>query len=324
MFNWRLLAKIAITTLILVVLAWQLDFHSAFLTLSKIAPLAAIGAVGVIFLQTICTAQRFVMVLSRFSARMRLVDSFTVTIEGIFFSQTFLSFLGGDALRIWRVRRLGLSLGDATSAVLLDRLIGILVNHLFLLASLPWLLGLITDYRVRLVLVGLALAGIFGFAAVVGLGVLRGRGGYLHRLRGRVHNRRLGVLLVEASSVGRHFLTDFGQMSRILLLTVLIAGANILFFALILAGMNVDFWLALKCAVLVPAILEITMLPISFAGWGVREGAAIVSFGALGLPASLAVGSSIAFGLTGTLVALVGGITWLTDRHRKVVMLGTE
>lgn len=321
MLDWRLLAKVAITMLILAFLAWQLDFHSAFLTLSGIAPLAAICAVGVIVLQTVCTAERFVMVVARFSARMRLLDSFVVTVEGIFFSQTFLSFLGGDALRIWRVRRLGLSLGDATSAVLLDRLIGILVNHLFLLVTLPWLLGLIVDYRVRLVLIGLALAGVFGFAAIIALGFLRGRGGYLHRLRGRLQNRRLSVLLVEASSVGRHFFTDFGQLLRILLLTLLIAGANIAFFAVILIGMKVDVWLAIKCAVLVPAILEITMLPISFAGWGVREGAAILSFGALGLPASVAVGSSIAFGLTGTLMALLGGTAWMTDRQRKVVLM---
>jgi hypothetical protein len=89
-----------------------------------------------------------------------------------------------------------------------------------------------------------------------------------------------------------------------------------LIFAVILIGMGVAFPLALGCALLVPAIVEITMLPISLAGWGVREGAAVVAFGALGLPADQALGSSIAFGLTVAAVSVLGGILWLIDRRQ--------
>jgi hypothetical protein len=76
------------------------------------------------------------------------------------------------------------------------------------------------------------------------------------------------------------------------------AVANMLTFVFILSGMGVTLPLALGCALLVPAIMEIAMLPISLAGWGLREGAAVVAFGALGLPADQALGASIAFGLT--------------------------
>ena len=90
-------------------------------------------------------AKRQVMVVARFGALFGMRESFRVTLESLFFSQTFVSFLGGDALRIWRIRRLGLPLTDATSAVMLDRLTGIVVNHVLLLMSLPWLLAAITD-----------------------------------------------------------------------------------------------------------------------------------------------------------------------------------
>src|SRR3954465_296445 len=80
--------------------------------------------------------------------------------------------------------------------------------------------------------------------------------------------------------------------------------------------MGVTLPLALGCALLVPAIMEIAMLPISLAGWGVREGAAVVAFGALGLPADYALGASVAFGLTVAAVSMLGGILWLVDRRQ--------
>ena len=308
--------KLGVPALILGVFAWQLDFRLVLRTLSTISPLAVMAAILLLLLQTLAAAQRLVMVVARFGAQFRLRDSFRVTLEGMFFSQTFISFLGGDALRIWRIRRLGLPLVEATSAVLLDRLIGVLVNHLFLLASLPWLLMVVTESSVKIALGVLGVSGVAGFALILALGLLRGRGGYLHRLRSYLPSRRLAILLVEASTVGRHLLTQHAQLARVIFVSTLLALANMFVFAILLCGMGIRPSLAVGCALLVPAVLEIAMLPISIAGWGLREGAAIVAFGAMGLPAHQALGASVAFGLVGAAVSLLGGVLWLADRRR--------
>jgi glycosyltransferase 2 family protein len=107
-----------------------------------------------------------------------------------------------------------------------------------------------------------------------------------------------------------------GLLTWILVLSSVITLANMFIFAIALVGMGVAFPLAAGCALLVPAVVEITMLPISLAGWGVREGAAVVAFGALGLPADQALGASIAFGLTLAAVSMLGGILWLVDRRQ--------
>lgn len=99
--------------------------------------------------------------------------------------------------------------------------------------------------------------------------------------------------------------------------------ANMLTFVFILGGMGVALPLALGCALLVPAIMEIAMLPVSLAGWGLREGAAVVAFGALGLPADQALGASIAFGLTLAAVSMLGGILWFVDR-REMAQISLE
>jgi uncharacterized membrane protein YbhN (UPF0104 family) len=149
--DWRrvliLAFNVATSALILAIIAWQLDWRTVIQSLSSISAFA----IGAAFLAALCqaglAALRFVMVVARFGAKFRLAGSIRVTLEGMFFSQTFLSFLGGDALRIWRIKRLGLPLTEATSAVVFDRLTGIVVNHVLLLASLPWLLAVITDGR---------------------------------------------------------------------------------------------------------------------------------------------------------------------------------
>jgi glycosyltransferase 2 family protein len=315
-----LLVKIAFSALVLAFIVWQLDFGALIVTLSTISGLAVATALAVAFGQAFISAQRLVMVVARFGVHFRLEDSFRLTLEGMFFSQTFISFLGGDALRIWRVRQLGLSTTDATSAIVLDRLIGILVNHVLLLVSLPWLLVIVTDGAVRPILVLLALSGIGGFGLILLIGSLRGRGGLLHRLRARIPVRRIAMLVVEASSVGRHFFTQYRQLGLILFVSAPIALVNMALFAIILLGMGVDASLAFRCVLFVPAIQEIAMLPVSIAGWGVREGAAVVAFGALGLPSHQALAASFAYGLVVAAISLLGGVLWVVDRRQIIAV----
>jgi hypothetical protein len=80
-----------------------------------------------------------------------------------------------------------------------------------------------------------------------------------------------------------------------------------------LYGWRVNLVTAIGCSFLVPGILEIAMLPISFAGWGIREGVAIFAFGTLGVAAPISFGTSIVFALVLLMLGLVGGLLWLFD-----------
>ena len=65
------------------------------------------------------------------------------------------------------------------------------------------------------------------------------------------------------------------------------------------------------CTVLVAAVSLIVAMPISVAGWGVREGALIVVLGTIGVPAGDAVASSLLAGVASLIVALPGGLLLL-------------
>jgi hypothetical protein len=76
-------------------------------------------------------------------------------------------------------------------------------------------------------------------------------------------------------------------------------------------GMNIqlDFGAAF---LVVPAIMLVSMIPISFAGWGVREGAMIFGLGLVGVDTPDALAISVAFGLLQIVIAVPGGVLWLT------------
>ncbi|MCH8237952.1 MAG: flippase-like domain-containing protein [Proteobacteria bacterium] len=72
--------------------------------------------------------------------------------------------------------------------------------------------------------------------------------------------------------------------------------------------------------VLFHLVILVTTIPISIAGWGVRETAMVGLFGLIGVPAEGALVLSVLFGLIGIAVALPGGAVWLASRDRGETM----
>src|SRR5712691_6711112 len=99
------LLKLAFTIAILCAIVAKADFRQIFATLSLIAPVSVLVGLALAFLQSGIAAARLSIVIALYQRRLPLWDSFRVTLESAFFSQTFVSFLGGDALRIWRDRK---------------------------------------------------------------------------------------------------------------------------------------------------------------------------------------------------------------------------
>ena len=68
---------------------------------------------------------------------------------------------------------------------------------------------------------------------------------------------------------------------------------------------------------LVPPVILIATVPISIAGWGVREGSMIVAFGYAGLPQSDGLVVSVLIGLTFFAIGAIGGIVWIVSNGRR-------
>src|SRR5437588_11207120 len=86
-------------------------------------------------------------------------------------------------------------------------------------------------------------------------------------------------------------------------------------FLIISYDLGIDLRL-LDAIALVPVIMAASILPISIAGWGVRESAAVVLLGEVGIAASDAVTLSVVFGLINVATACLGGLCWLVMANR--------
>jgi uncharacterized membrane protein YbhN (UPF0104 family) len=233
----------------------------------------------------------------------RFVQALDVVFIGAFFSQTLISFVGGDAMRIWRIVRSNVALGIAARSVVLDRVSGLAGLLVLVLVTLPFLLQLVTDAAMRLGLLAALIGGVGGFAVLASFKYLPDT---LRRLR-------LFHWIAELAAAAMSVTRSMQVMVVVFGLSLAIHLLNIAIIYVLALGLSIDlaFW---HCLLLVPPVMFLSMLPISVAGWGVREGAMIVALGLVGVTPAQSVALSVCFGLGLLAISLPGGMLWLLHR----------
>jgi hypothetical protein len=108
----------------------------------------------------------------------------------------------------------------------------------------------------------------------------------------------------ELSRAGRRLFTNPRQCRAVLGLSVMTIALTVLAFKF--AGDAIGSRLSLgSWMLIVPPVTLIQLVPVSLAGWGVREAALVVALGSFGI--------SVLVGLCLILVGLPGGLIWLAD-----------
>ncbi|WP_340117340.1 lysylphosphatidylglycerol synthase transmembrane domain-containing protein [Pelagibius sp. 7325] len=266
----------------------------------RLQPLAALAAVLLLAGIALVSGLRWWLVGRAIAAPLALRDCISLMFVGIFFSQVLPTSIGGDAVRILYAGRRGLPYGRAFSGVMLERIGGLLALVLMVAGGALWLGERIDPPLLRLALIA-ALPGLLVVLAMLCCldlmplprGLLRvGRPFFALAADARkVLLAPLGSLILLALSVLSHLLT---------------VGA--VFVLAIGLGVGLEFSAALAA---VPAIVLITFIPLSFAGWGLREGAAVVMLGFVGLAPEEAVALSVLLGVATLIAGLPGLAFWL-------------
>src|SRR5262249_57857056 len=95
-----------------------------------------------------------------------------------------------------------------------------------------------------------------------------------------------------------------------LALSALTTGFTILGFKLVADGVGSHLPLG-NWIMIVPPVMLIQLLPISLAGWGVREAVLVVALAPFGVPAEAGLAMSVLFGMCLIASGLPGGLIWL-------------
>jgi uncharacterized membrane protein YbhN (UPF0104 family) len=238
--------------------------------------------------------------------RLSVARAVLYTLIGSFFSQVLPSTIGGDAARIWLLARDTGAWKNAIFSVLIDRIVGLIWLAVLVLFCLPWSLALIANPvgRTALILIGVA-----GAAAPVGLLILSLLGGTSFAHWKAV--RHLADIARTAWNVLSSART--GAAIAVISITVHLMTVAVLWFCAQAIGSSFTF---LNALLLIPPVILISAIPVSIAGWGVRESAMIAAFTYAGLPESDGLLVSILFGASSFIIGAAGGIAWSLSANR--------
>jgi uncharacterized membrane protein YbhN (UPF0104 family) len=263
-------------------------------------------AIALTFLQIFVGVLRWREVSAACGAELQLRQAMRYNVIGSFFNQTLPSAIGGDAVRLWLVARAGAGWRAATYSIFVDRAIGLIALAILIVASLPWSYNLITDPSGRSALLLLDLAALAGGLGFLVFGALKWpwlktwwATHHIHAcavIANRViFSKRRGVL-VSSLSLLVHVLTSVIAWCVVQSIAAPISFGDVF--------------------LLVPPVILITLMPISIAGWGVREAAMGLAFGFAGLSANEGVNISLLYGAVSFIVGAVGGLVWVLSAEK--------
>ncbi len=313
MKHLKTVVRVVLSAVLLGYLLSMVDLDQAEGLIRQGRPLYILAALGVALFDRWLMAYKWVILLrvKRIALTVRQATEvyWTSTFLGVFLPAT----VGGDALRFLAIWRRGFPSRDVIASIMVERLLGFVALFAFLALSIflnltlsPGLLPKTVWHPLRLIALGaLALTGLFALTMHPRAARLFARGS------ARVHGR-LGALLAKVRSFYQAYLGYKDHpvaLSQFLALS-LFENLLPLTWTYLLAqafGIEIPF---LYYFVLIPIVLVLVRLPISFDGFGVQEGAFVYLLSLVGTPAS----DAFFLGLTSHILALVsvlpGGILY--------------
>jgi uncharacterized membrane protein YbhN (UPF0104 family) len=298
-------AKVAVTGLLLYFVLREVALTEVAARLAELSPWPLLAAAGMVGLQNVGVVtwrwERILGAIDQAVARWRLVG---IVVISLFFNQVLPSTVGGDGMRMWLLHRRGSPLGAAVRSVIMDRLLGLLG---LLLLTLAGALGLVWRHPESVPVWSALAAALGGIAVIAGAPLLLRLSGWLPFAAPRRH---LETIAGEVETLWR----DKPLLARLIGVSVL--GHLFLCLAVWLTALAIGIASPLLGTLAVlPAVLLAASLPVSIAGWGVREGGMVVGLGLLGVAAGDAALVSVFFGLLYLAFGAAGGLAWLFQ-HR--------
>jgi len=296
--------RFAITLGLFALIAGYIDFGEALDVMLRASPWLLLAALAMQTLSTLFAAWRWGLIMRALGFERPMDFWLRVYFIGSWFNQALPSSIGGDAMRVLEVGRTGYRKRHALAGVFVDRAVGVFGLLLLNLVAINLLPSDFPNWLTHLVNL-IALAGCGGFLAMILLRHLPGLDRYrilapVDHLAQQVHR----LYARPARLLGHSLLSIASHLCSIAAVWLIARGT----------GMGLDLYHFL---IAMPPVFLLTFVPISLAGWGIREGAMVGIFMLVGADKDHILAVSILYGLTLIISSLPGGLFWLDSRHHR-------
>lgn len=252
-------------------------------------------AVIALVVQTFVLAARFRAIVAALAEPITARAAVELSFVCALFNQVLPSAVGGDAVRAWRLRADGRPWREAVNAVLLDRASGVLVFAVLAAVAVTLAGGALAPLRA--VLWAVVAVGLAGFAAVAAA----------ERLPLPHAVQRLLAASGWPADVRIVFGTRVAPRAAVLSVASQLLGALAVYCLAVAVGVDVVFGVFIAAAL---CMLLTMMIPLSYAGWGIREVGAVWVFARLGISTEMSLAISVLFGAALFVSSLPGLIFW--------------
>ena len=301
----KFLLRLAATALILTLIMRSINTAQLWQVLKQTRLDYLAAALLLQFGSTAVSAYRWQLIMQNLNFGQDFAFYWRSYFKGMFLNQGLPTSIGGDAVRMLDVARRGFRKRDTLYGVMVDRIIGL--GALMSLTLLAYLLSpdLLPKqvHRPILTIISFGAVGVFGIFFIKYFT-------WLNRFP------KLAIISIIAQRLHQALSSK----------RVLLVAASLLIPFLALLGFFATGWaLGLEYSLmtyfaLVPPALVLTVIPISVAGWGVREGALVGLFSLIGADKTAVLMMSLLYGLTLIIVSLPGLVTYLKGRHHLKVL----
>ncbi|MDH4036662.1 MAG: flippase-like domain-containing protein [Candidatus Krumholzibacteria bacterium] len=299
----RWTVKIAVSAGLMVFLLRKISLPELERLIRTMDPVLLVSAVAVFVVSNVAGWLQWHVLLSAGGISAGRARTFGFYNVGLFFNNFLPANIGGDAVKVYDVTRLGGSVYHVIAVTLLDRLLGVfslcvlaIAADLFLIAREP------TPYAYYLALFAACMLPAIGFYFFRPLGNAFRRA--VLRVRPLALDRRITSIIDHLSPFkGRRAL-----VARLVAFSILIQMLRVLTHVLVgmAMGVTMDFHVLCQFFVFVP-ILSLAMIPpVTINGLGIREGLGILLFAQAGIGRTDAFAMEFVTYIISVLASLVG------------------
>jgi len=295
--------KLIITIVIFYVLFQYIDFehvikvlkksHGGFILLALLAQLAS----------TLIAAYRWRLIMKLLDFHEKVSFYVQSYFRGTFFNQVLPGSIGGDAVRTIELVQKGYDKKDAIYGIFVDRVIGLvgllvlnlIANNLFYGSFPSWLYQLLNL---------ITLGGIAGFSML-----------FIFEKFTFLTRYSFSNLFVRLSKRLNKLYGNKALLIQHIAITVVVHIFSIL--AIYALALSVEVNLNLETLLIaIPPVFLLTIVPISLAGWGVRESGMVGILMLVGAQKEEILVISVLYGLLLIIAALPGAWFWNQNKHQ--------
>ncbi len=304
----KILLRTAVSVSLLAWLACTIDWSQLAASLRIVRLEWIMGAIAWIIISIVISTYKWQGILKAQGLDLPWCELWRAYWIGQFFNNFLPSSIGGDAMRIVRVRELSGDTPGAAASVIIERIlatVGLAVTGL-----IGGLLVLHPDYRVMSIFAALIL-----FCVVLMLVITRGRlPAWMEKRPGRLLDFCEG-LQAHGSRLNGQWHTIIGVTVLSVAFQVAVVGVNCCIFQ----ALNIRTVGAWEALYIVPLASVAAMLPFGINGYGLREGAYVALLALYAVPRGTAFAASLIFAFLVSLCSLYGAWIWLTQRSKEVI-----